>query len=82
MSYYVYIIESQLDQSYYIGQTQDLEKRLNQHNNGLSKYTKRKMPWKLVYFEEFENRSDAMRRESFLKRQRNREFYKRLIDNK
>ncbi len=80
MKFYTYIIQSIKDQSYYIGQTDDLDKRLSQHNEGISKYTSRKKPWKLVYYEEFESRKEAIKRERFLKKQKNREFYKKLIE--
>ena len=79
--FYVYILESKCDNSFYIGQTEDLEKRLDFHNQGLSKYTSRKTPWHIVYFEECKTRTEAIKRERFLKKQRNRDFYKRLINN-
>jgi len=77
--YYTYIIQSLRDGSFYIGYSSDLEKRILFHNNKLSKYTSTRTPWKLVYFVEFENKSDAIKREKFLKKQRNREFNKKLI---
>ncbi|MBT8261321.1 MAG: GIY-YIG nuclease family protein [Bacteroidia bacterium] len=77
--FFVYIIESQKDGSYYIGQTSDIEKRLMSHNSGQTRSTKGKIPWNVVYTEEYSNRKDAIVRERFLKKQRNREFYKRLI---
>ena len=76
--FFVYIIESAVDNSFYIGQTKDLIKRVKYHNEGLSKYTSKKTPWKLVYSEEFNTRTEAIKRERFLK---NRIFYKRLIQN-
>ncbi len=79
--YFTYILQSEKDNSFYIGQTNDIDERLRQHNEGMSKYTSRKRPWKVVYFEVFETRERAIQRESFLKKQRNRSFYKRLIDN-
>ncbi len=77
--FYVYILQSDFDKTYYIGFTQDVAKRLLQHNNGKSTYTKRKMPWSLVYVEEYLSKSDALKRERFLKAQRNHEFYENLI---
>ncbi len=79
--FYVYILQSSVDESFYIGFTENLEKRLNQHNNGESNYTSRKIPWKLVYFEEFSTKTDAIKRERFLKAQKNKVFYHRLINN-
>ena len=66
--YYAYILQSEVDQSYYKGSTEDYMKRLEQHNQGLSHYTSRKMPWKLVYVERFESRAAAMSREKSLKK--------------
>ena len=82
MEYWVYIIQSDFDQSFYIGFTSNIEQRLSYHNSGKSRYTSRKMPWKLVYSEKYQTRSEAIKREKFLKKQRNRNFYKRLIQNK
>ncbi|WP_297694928.1 GIY-YIG nuclease family protein, partial [uncultured Eudoraea sp.] len=79
--FFVYIIESAVDNSFYIGQTKDLIKRVTYHNEGLSKYTSKKIPWKLVYSEVFNTRTEAIKRERFLKNQKNRTFYKRLIQN-
>ncbi len=79
MNFIVYILESQKDGSYYIGFTSDLKQRLEYHNAGKSRYTSGKLPWKVVYTESFTTRSDAMKRERFLKRQRNRSFYEGLI---
>ena len=79
--YYVYIIYSGKFDRYYIGQTDSLEARLDRHNSEMVRATKHYLPWELVYYEEFETRGDAMKRERFLKRQRNRELYRRLIDS-
>ena len=78
-SYLVYILQSEMDESFYIGFTSDIIQRLEYHNSGKSRYTSKKMPWKLVYYEEYKTRSEAMIREKFLKKQRNHEFYLRLI---
>lgn len=80
MNVYVYIIRSELDNSLYIGQTENLVDRIISHNGGMSKYTAKKRPWILVYTEEYESRTEAIKRERFLKKQRNRAFYNRLID--
>jgi putative endonuclease len=79
MKYVVYILESQIDGTFYIGYTSDLEKRLSQHNSGKTKYTSRKIPWKVVYREEITIKSEALKRKRFLKKQRNRDFYLNLI---
>ena len=80
--YEVYIIQSEKDRSFYIGYSGDLNKRLSDHNLGKSRYTRSKRPWKLVYSEEYETKSEAIVREKFLKSQRNKDFYLRLIESK
>jgi len=65
--HYVYILECS-DSSLYAGYTIDLDKRLKVHNQGKgSKYTRVRLPVKLVYNEEFENKSDALKREYRIK---------------
>jgi putative endonuclease len=77
--FYVYLIQSEVDASFYIGYTSNLELRIKQHNNGESIYSRRKKPWKLVYSEELENKTSALKREKFLKKQKNKDFYYQLI---
>jgi putative endonuclease len=77
--YSVYILRSDIDGSFYIGVTSDIARRVDMHNSGLGRYTRHKIPWKLVYSEEFSTKPDALKREKFLKAQRNRDFYNRLI---
>ena len=77
--YFTYILLSAKSGKSYIGQTQDLENRLRFHNEGRSPYTKGRGPWKLVYFEEFNSRSEAMEREKYLKTGKGREFLKTKI---
>ncbi|MCS7229862.1 MAG: GIY-YIG nuclease family protein [Candidatus Kryptonium sp.] len=67
MSYFVYILKSLKDDNFYIGHTRDISKRLNQHNSGKVKATKGRRPLKLIYVEKFETRSEAFKREKFLK---------------
>ncbi len=61
MKYYVYVIKS-VEGFVYKGMTDDLERRLVKHNNkSLSFWTKRGTNWKLIYKEEFENKTDALK---------------------
>ena len=76
--HFVYILYSQEFDSFYIGYTKQPDVRVEQHNLGLTKSTKAKRPWVMVYNENFENQTDAWRREKFLKVQRNKTFYKKL----
>lgn len=68
MGFYVYIIQSQKDGSYYKGYTENYYERLIQHNSGVSKYTSRKTPWVLVYLETYELKHDALLREKKIKK--------------
>ncbi|MDY6793430.1 MAG: GIY-YIG nuclease family protein [Thermodesulfobacteriota bacterium] len=79
MAYYVYILKSFKDGTYYVGSTQDLQSRIERHNQGRTKYTKPKRPWKLVYHEEHPDRSSAMKRENAIKRRKNKDYIKTLI---
>ena len=79
MVYFVYILQSEKDDSYYIGHTEDLEDRLNRHNHGRSSYTKAKAPWKLIYQEEFSSRSEASKREREIKEKKNRAYIEQLV---
>lgn len=68
MSYYVYIVKCS-DSSLYCGYTNDIEKRIKTHNDGLgAKYTKSRLPVSLVYLEEAETKSDALKREAAIKK--------------
>jgi len=79
MSYFVYILQSLSDETYYIGSTKDLEARLKRHNEGCSNYTKPKWPWKLIYYEEYNKRSYATMREKEIKNRKSRRFIESLV---
>ncbi len=63
----VYILKSAKDNLLYIGSTNDLKRRLEEHNNGKSKSTKNRVPFKLVYYEAYISEKDAKHREHNLK---------------
>ena len=65
--YYIYVLESLKNKSFYIGYTADLKKRLEIHQAGGSRATKFKKPYKLIYYEAFINVKDAKAREEYLK---------------
>jgi putative endonuclease len=58
--YFVYIIFSEVSSKYYTGQTNNIDDRLKRHNSGLSLSTKSCKPWVLIYYVEFNTRSEAM----------------------
>jgi len=67
------------DFSFYVGQCDDLDKRMSKHFDGFSKYTASKGPWRLVYFELWKSRSEALKREKEIKSKKSRKYIERLI---
>jgi len=67
MSYFIYVLKSEMTGSSYVGHTSNLEKRLIEHTNNKSLSTRGKKPWRLVYKEEFITRSEAALREKYFK---------------
>ncbi|HET8575342.1 MAG TPA: GIY-YIG nuclease family protein [Candidatus Paceibacterota bacterium] len=65
--YYVYILRSEKDQSLYKGSTQNLSKRIEDHNNGSARYSSSKKPYKLVWYCAFQNKPKAVAFEKYLK---------------
>jgi putative endonuclease len=68
MAFYVYILQSEFDGSFYKGFSENPLQRLGQHNSGESHYTSLKRPWKLVYIEELADKRSALIREKNLKK--------------
>ena len=66
--FYVYMIKSKKDDSIYIGYTNDLKRRFEEHNSGENKSTKFKTPFELIYYEAYKSSSDAKYREANLKK--------------
>jgi len=75
----LYILQSDMDGSFYIGHTARLAERLRRHNEGRSPYTRAKVPWSVVYKEEYLTRSQAMKRERELKSKKNRDYIEQLV---
>ena len=65
--YYVYILQSEKDKRYYIGQTKDIKKRFARHMKGEVISTRNRRPLKIVYSEECSSRREAMNREKYIK---------------
>ncbi len=78
--YYVYILESDKDSTYYIGCTNSIERRLIEHNKGLSKYTKTNKPWILRYKERYNTLPEARKRENQIKSWKKRAAVEKLIN--
>ncbi|MFA6458197.1 MAG: GIY-YIG nuclease family protein [Patescibacteria group bacterium] len=74
----IYIIQNEAGKKY-IGFTQNLARRLEEHSNPTGKkrgWTRLRGPWKLIHKEEFENKTEALKREKYLKTGVGREFLK------
>jgi putative endonuclease len=65
--YYVYVLKSLSDGNWYTGYTDNLRRRLKEHNLGKNNSTKNRRPFKLIYFEGGLNQQDALAREKYLK---------------
>ena len=65
--YYTYVLRSEKDNRLYTGSTNDLRKRLNEHNSGKVSSTKNRGPFELIYYEASPNEQDARAREKYLK---------------
>ena len=74
--YYVYILQSENDGKFYIGSTSDLQARLDFHNSGKQRSTRHRIPFKIIYTEEYVDKSDALKRESKIYRTKRAEHLK------
>jgi len=75
--YWVYALYSKKIDRLYIGQTQDMNKRLREHREGVSFYTRRAKDWELLHSEEYTTRSEAMKREKQLKSYQGRNYIRK-----
>ena len=80
--FYVYILRSLKEGSFYIGQCDDLDRRMSKHFDGMSRYTSSKRPLVLVYFERMISRKDALIREKEIKKKKSRKYIEYLIANR
>lgn len=74
--FFTYILKSLGYNKFYIGQTDNLSRRLKEHNSGNSIYTKRYKSWKVVYYEVFKTKEEAVERERYLKSAAGRRWLK------
>ena len=75
---YVYVLWRNKLNKRYIGSTEDISKRISEHNRGCNKFTKGGIPWFLIYSEEYPTKQEALKREKFLKTGQGR----KLLDEK
>lgn len=79
MKFYTYILYSEAIDKFYIGHTNDLVRRLSEHNRTKGKFTDKGIPWKLVYTEAYSSKDEAARREKQIKRKKSRRYIEWLI---
>jgi putative endonuclease len=77
--YYVYVLRINKSGRYYIGQTQNLSKRLEKHARGETKSIKNREEFEVIYIEKHPSRADAMKREKEIKSYKSGEAFKRLV---
>lgn len=77
--FHTYVLYSKDYDKIYIGQTQNLEKRMISHNELGNGYTKRYRPWKVIHLEPFKTRPEALRREKELKSGQGRAWIRAVI---
>jgi len=79
--FYAYVLKSLKNNRFYYGCTNNLKKRLFEHNIGKSKYTQYTKPFELIYFEKFKTLKEVRKREKFFKSGQGREFIKKTLNN-
>jgi putative endonuclease len=79
--YFTYVLRSQKDSRLYIGYTENLDKRILEHNSGKVKSTKYRIPLNLVYYEVCRNQEDALHREKYLKSTYGHRYLKNRMKN-
>lgn len=82
MSFFVYVLFSERIQKKYVGSTKDVAKRLEHHNAGLDRWSKRGVPWVLLYTEEYATRTEALRQEYFFKSGQGRRQLEELLTSR
>lgn len=82
MFYFTYVLKSEKDGKLYTGYTQNLKKRLVQHNSGLNKSTKGRGPFQIIYFEACLSEELAVKREKQLKSGHGKRYLKNRLGEK
>ena len=77
--YYVYILLSLKDKKFYIGFTNDLKRRLKEHNSGKNTSTKLISPFQLLYYEAHLSKADAMKRERYFKTTKGKSTLRQML---
>ncbi|MFI5056680.1 MAG: GIY-YIG nuclease family protein [Candidatus Acidiferrales bacterium] len=78
MPFHTYILRSESTGQFYVGHTENLTKRIFEHNNNRTASIKNRGPWKLFYSEVFDTRNDAARRERQIKSMKSKKYIESL----
>jgi len=78
--FYTYILKSKIQLKYYTGHTDNLERRLSEHNRGKNNYSSKFMPWQIVYKEKFETEIESIKREKYFKSAAGRRCLKKYVN--
>ena len=79
--FYVYVLHSEKDSNFYVGYTNNIQRRITEHNNGKVPSTKNRLPMKLAYWEGCLSQSDATKREKYLKTAWGKRYIKNRMNN-
>jgi len=79
--YYVYVLQSVKDRNLYVGFTNNLKNRLEQHNAGFVESTKNRGPLKIIYYEASHHKNDAIKREKYLKTTYGKRYLRSRLKN-
>lgn len=79
--FYVYVLQSLKYAKTYVGHTDDIYRRLEEHNRGHSAYTKRYKPWRIIYTEEFLTEKEAIDRERYYKSHAGRVKLQKIVSH-
>jgi len=77
--WYVYILLSKKDNHFYIGSTNDLKRRIKEHQYGKNVSTAKRLPVELIYFEGHRSKEDATRRERYLKTDKGKRTLRQIL---
>ena len=81
MAFHLYILFSMSRDRYYIGHTNNIERRLSEHNSGQTKSTKAGIPREIVYTKEFDSNIEANKVELHLKKMKSKKYIEKFIDD-
>ena len=77
--YFVYVLLSEKDKNFYIGFSENIDQRLDDHNAGKNISTRERRPFRLVYYEGHTSKADALRREKYFKSSKGKTTLKQIL---